>query len=301
MSAGPLVSVIIPSYCHEEFILDCLDSIYMQTHKDIEVVLIDDASSDSTFERATHLLSTSFGRRFSNVVARKSELNAGAHSSINHGIHLSSGDLIAIINSDDLYEPRRIEALLEALKFSQSQFAFSLVDVIGPPLIDEPAEIPPFLWLLSLRQKMDILREVTVGFSLLRMNVSISTGNFLFTRSLYNNVGPFLPLKYCHDWDFILQSLFYTEPVVVMEPLYKYRLHESNSFKGLAHLGQVEGEVVMRRLMRRGLTGRSINPMFPSEQNWPGYFEAFVEQLWLGAYLQRERGEGMKSWRVYGS
>ena len=146
---------------------------------------------------------------------------------------------------------------------------------------------------------LDVQRDVSVGFGLLRKNLAVSTGNMVFTKDLYNIVGGFLPLKYCHDWDFVLQSLFYCEPVVVLKPLYKYRLHSQNSFKGLAHLAEVETEVVLRRFFRRVVNAEPINSFCPSPTNWPGYFEQFVSRMGCSSFLSRELGNGLKSWRIY--
>lgn len=300
MSDQPLVSVIVPSYCHEAFILDCIQSIHAQTYKNIELVIVDDCSSDQTFALAGTLLATSVGNRFKNVVLQCNTENIGAYATINKGIQASRGQYVAIINSDDMFAPSRIETMLAAMQEQKSAFAFSLVEVFGGVQPDGSIGVPSHDFLaFQLRQKLDVLQEVTIGFSLLRKNVAVSTGNFLFSRSLYDKVGPFLPLKYCHDWDFILQTLFYTEPVVVLQPLYRYRLHGQNSFQGLAYLAQVESEVVLRRFFRRGLTGVSLNPKFPSAQNWPGFFDAFVERSGMNRFLEREKGEGLKGWRIY--
>lgn len=299
-SSSPLVSVIVPSYCHEEFIFDCLRSIHAQTYANIELVMIDDCSSDSTFEHAKAVLETNFSQRFQNVILERNDVNMGAHATINRGISLSSGEYVAIINSDDMFRPTRIERILDDMREAGSGLGFSLANVIGNPSnsVGEP-DFPHQFLLYPLRLAFGIQRDPTVGFALMRENFAISTGNLVFARSLYDKVGPFLSLKYCHDWDFVLQSLFYTEPVPVQEALYDYRLHGQNSFSGLAHVAGMETEVVLRRFLRRGLTGLSPNPLFPCERNWPGFFNMFAHTIGMGNYLDREAGKGNKNWRIY--
>lgn len=302
MTNDPLVSVIVPSYCHAPFILDCLQSIYDQSHKRIELIIVDDCSSDDTAKIVSSILNTGFARRFEKATLLQNPKNVGAHASINRGISLSSGDYIAVINSDDLYTPTRIEHMLDAMRETGSEISFSLVDVFSSDesgMDGRKGEYPHNFLLFPLRQKLEIERDRTVSFSLLRSNVATSTGNLLFSRSLYDRVGPFLPLKYCHDWDFILQSSFYTEPTAVFEPLYRYRLHGSNSFDSLAHIAGLESEVVYRRFMRRGLLGESVNPLFPSIKNWPGYFQVFLQQIDKIRFFEREYGMGERSWRIY--
>lgn len=296
MSETPLVSVIVPSFCHEDYLLECLSSIHDQTHARIELVVVDDVSNDRTFERAEALLSTAFARRFANVVLLRNQRNLGAHATINRGIMESHGTHIAVINSDDVYFRDRISAQLEALAEGGSELSFTLVSILADPGVIP--EIPEAFRLFTLRQMLGLQRDLTVGLSLLRANHAVSTGNLLFTRTLYDRVGPFLPLKYCHDWDFVLQSLFDCEPAVVMEPLYGYRLHGSNSFSGLTHLAEMETEVVLRRFFRRGLMGGSRNALAPTPGNWPGYFETFVAECGYDSFFNRENGEGLAGWRT---
>ncbi|TNH37804.1 glycosyltransferase family 2 protein [Paracoccus haeundaensis] len=291
-----LVSVIVPSYCHEEYLLDCLVSIHDQNYKNIELVVVDDVSTDSSYLQAETLLNTSFANRFCNVILLQNDFNMGAHASINRGICASNGSHIAIINSDDLYHPHRISMLMEALSENGSELGFSFVKVIFDS--EKPMQLDPFFRLLAVRQSIALKNDISIGFSLLRSNQAISTGNLLFTRKLYDRAGPFLPLKYCHDWDFILQSLFYTEPVVVKQEHYSYRIHGTNSFSTLGYLAGTETEVVLRRLFRRGLMGKSPNPLFPCESNWPGYFELFIQECGYQNFLARERGDPGTGWRT---
>ena len=296
---NPLLSVVVPSYCHETYISDCLASIYEQTYNRIELVIVDDASSDSTFSVASNLVDSNsiLSERFENIILVQNESNIGAHATINKGIALTTGQYIALINSDDLYTPTRLSRMIDELMSAEGQLAFSLVEAFHNPSDGEMVYPHDFL-LYALRQKLAITRDPTVGYSLLRQNIAVSTGNLLFSRALYEKVGPFRSLKYCHDWDFVLQSAFYAEPVAVLEPLYLYRLHRNNSFQTLAHRAAMETEVVYRRFLRRGLTP-SPNKLFPSALNWPGFFEVFLQELEKTHFYRLENGEGSPNWRVY--
>jgi len=298
MTDHPLVSVVVPTYCHEKYLIECLTSIYDQTYRSIELVVVDDCSTDATFERASALLSTGFSRRFVNTVLARNDANMGAHATINRGISASQGTHIAVINSDDIFYPRRICAQLQARSETGSHRSFTLVSILHDPA-EMPLILEPFR-LFTVRQMLALRGERTTGFALMRANHAVSMGNLLFTRALFNKIGPFLPLKYCHDWDFVLQSLFESEPAVVMEPLYSYRLHGTNSFLGLSQIEELETEVVIRRFLRRGLRGGSVNPQAPCRSNWPGYFERFVESCGYGNFYRRENGEGLPSWRTIG-
>ena len=297
MTQYPLVSIVVPSYCHEDYLVDCLVSIHDQTYPEIELVVVDDQSTDRSFEVVHELLQRDFTARFRNVVHTRNPVNIGAHATINRGISLSSGSHIAVINSDDLFHADRITSLMDALEREGSELAFSLVEIVADP--EEVQEIEPFFRVFALRQLLALKRELTTGFALMRSNQAISTGNLLFTRRLYEKAGPFMALKYCHDWDFILQSLFWTEPAVVQQEHYGYRLHSSNSFSSLGNMAEMETEVVLRRFFRRGLIGQSVNPLFPCEANWPGYFGLFVRDCGYEGYFRREAGFGALGWRTF--
>ncbi|MCW2274664.1 glycosyltransferase [Rhodoblastus acidophilus] len=304
----PLVSVIVPSYNHETYILECLKSIHEQTHERLELIFIDDNSTDRTFDFAKALLGTAFSKRFENIVLRRNPKNSGAHISLNVGLDLAEGDYVAIINSDDRFRPRRIERLLNAVSESGSEFAFTAVDTFsesrskaGSDASEATPAFPESLILLRVRQLLNIARDPTLGYSLLRQNVAISTGNFFFSRRLANDIGGFQPLKYCHDWDFILQALVRTQPVFVDEVLYDYRLHPTNSFRSLQHLAQVETEVVLRRFFRAILMGPAPNPKCPSPQRDMGNFEAFVAKAYYSKFWAKEGGNPLEGERVTAS
>ncbi|MCC4234468.1 glycosyltransferase [Sphingobium soli] len=298
-SEQPLVSVVVPIYNHEEFLYECLNSVHSQDYDNIELIVIDDSSTDGSFAFASKLLRTPYGQRFNRVYVSRNAKNRGAHATINEGISKAKGELITVINSDDQFLPGRITSIVNAMREKRSDVGFSLVDVVDEGNGTFTAEdLAPFAH-FKIRQLLNINRDITTGFGLLRQNLAVSTGNIVFSKNIYDEIGGFLPLKYCHDWDFVLQSLFYCEPAVVLQPLYSYRLHPQNSFKGLSHMAEVETEVVMRRFFRRVIDREPLNSLCPSPSKWPGYFETFVGQKGMSRFYDREMGRGLKSWRIY--
>jgi glycosyltransferase involved in cell wall biosynthesis len=88
------VSIITATYNSDKTIIDCLQSIYSQTYKNFEVIVIDGLSSDNTLELITS---------FSTDVRILSEKDGGIYDAMNKGIKLANGDIVAILNSDDLF------------------------------------------------------------------------------------------------------------------------------------------------------------------------------------------------------
>jgi glycosyltransferase involved in cell wall biosynthesis len=298
--SNELVSVVVPAYCHEAFVRDCLQSIHAQTHRRMELIVVDDCSADRTFEAVRDLLQSSFAYRFERVVFRRKLRSRGAYDSLNIGLGLAKGEYLAIVNSDDVIDPRRLERLLGAMGRSGSGLAFSLVDVLDDRTAGErELGVPTKLLLLQLRQQLALVRDPSVAFALLRWNVAASSGNFMFTSSLARTLGRFAPLAYCYGWDFILQAAIHTEPVALNEPLYSYRLHGQNAFRKREEIARSETAMVYRRFFRSILRCRPPNAICPGPQGWPGYFETVVQSLGVWPLWAKEAGERLPTWRTY--
>lgn len=98
----PTVSVIIPSYNHEVYIKECIQSVLNQTFQDFEIIITDDASSDRTVEMI---------KEFDDERIKLFEYaeNKGASVAANHCIKHSSGKYIAMLSSDDAWHPEKLE------------------------------------------------------------------------------------------------------------------------------------------------------------------------------------------------
>jgi glycosyltransferase involved in cell wall biosynthesis len=106
-STGPLVSVILPAYNHEAFVEQAVRSIWSQTYRNVELIVIDDGSSDRTPEIIEGLAPLSpIPMQF----LRKE--NEGVSRTLNRGLELARGEWITFVSSDDFHMPWRVEAQL---------------------------------------------------------------------------------------------------------------------------------------------------------------------------------------------
>ncbi len=279
----PKISVVIPAYNHARYIYTTLRSIKRQTTNDYEVVLVDDGSLDDTLHEVAR-----FRREHPDFRIRVfAQSNSGAHAALNFGISQARGRYIAPLNSDDLFEPERLETMLAALRDAGSEFGFS-----GILAIDDDGQnvggTHPYAMAL-LNKQAAIGSYPSIGFAMLDFNVTISTGNFFFSRALYDRVGPFSALRYCHDWDFALSALCETEPVYVPKRLYGYRLHHANSYLGLQDHGVADCRVLLRSFFGKVFDGSPRGQYFPSRENWPVYFDSFVRPRGLEEFLPKEQ------------
>ena len=102
-------SVIIPVYNAEAYIEQTLDSVFAQSCRDFEVIVVDDGSTDRTADRV---------KAFSHQPALRyvHQTNAGPAAARNTGLALAEGQFIAFLDSDDLWRPQKLEAHLERLQ-----------------------------------------------------------------------------------------------------------------------------------------------------------------------------------------
>lgn len=287
LTPEPLVSVVIPYYQHKQYIAACLETIVAQTYENLELIIVDDCSPDGSGEYVEKILKNqSLIARFSGQISfTHFKINQGAHAAIDYGVNKAKGKIITIVNSDDLYHPNRLKIMIEAMQKEQKEFAFSGVSYIN----DENQDVSQTDgWAMAYAEFQNEVKDFpSLGFACLLSNRGISTGNFVFSKSLYEHTVGFKSFRYCHDWDFLLQCLWYTEPLFVPEKLYSYRLHETNTFKSLQKLGVDDGPEVLKQYFDSVRCGKTANPLAPSPFNWPGYFEFFLRSHSLEQFYNK--------------
>ncbi len=121
----PLVSVCIPAYNHEKYIVDCLNSVVAQTYDNIELVIIDDGSRDSTKQKILDMM-PKLESRFVRVFF-DSQTNMGTCRTINRLYEKARGKYIYHIASDDMSKPNAISTLIEFME-SHPDYALAVGD-----------------------------------------------------------------------------------------------------------------------------------------------------------------------------
>jgi glycosyltransferase involved in cell wall biosynthesis len=104
----PRISVVIPSYNHEKYLRECLQSVLIQTFPDFEIIITDDGSSD----RSVDVIKEFKDQRIHLYIH---STNKGACIALNNCIRNSSGEYIAVLNSDDAWEPAKLEKQMDFL------------------------------------------------------------------------------------------------------------------------------------------------------------------------------------------
>ncbi len=120
MNADPVVSVIIPTFNRSHLLGKTLNSVLAQSFKDIEIVVIDDASTDQTQD----LLS-----KYPSLKTIILDVNHGVSYARNRGIEISKGRYICFLDSDDLWEPKKLEIQTQWMD-EHTEFAASQTEEI---------------------------------------------------------------------------------------------------------------------------------------------------------------------------
>lgn len=193
-------SAIIPVYNGSRYLATTLDSVLAQTHPLHEIIVIDDGSTDDS-----PAILRSYGDRLR--VTRQE--NQGVAAARNAGLRQASGDVITFIDQDDLWPPRRTEALIGALRSNPG----ALVAIGQVEVLYERARPPGNLDLFGTT-----LREFLVGSLCVR-------------KELFDRIGPFnTGLGYADDTDFYMRRREANiETVYLDEVTLQYRLHENNT------------------------------------------------------------------------
>lgn len=257
----PLVSVILPAYNHERYVAHAIASVLSQTYSRIELIVIDDGSSDSTFARVQASLA---GASIPcHVLTRE---NRGAPATLNEGAKLAKGDYLAFLNSDDYFAPDRLAKMVEEVARTEAQWGFSQVSAIRDPKEMGAADEDEAFEQSYRRKQMSFLGRSSNSFALLYYNVAVSTGNLFVERSFFESLGGFRDYRYNHDWDFCIRAATQAEPVFIKDPLYFYRLHESNTIKESKTDTVIDAGRMFADLLERSAQLACVNPLAPQ---WP--------------------------------
>ncbi len=225
----PKISIVVPSYNHARFIPQCVESVLAQTMSDWEMIVVDDRSTDD---------SMAVWQSYADprIKIFQNEQNLGTYGNQNRGVALASSDLIAILNSDDFWEPTKLELQLKALeKHPNAAFCYTH-GWLAPD--DNPTERKR-----DQHEDWPLEEEQELLPWLLQANRALAS-SVIFRK-------PFAAFdsdrRYSGDWLSLFKASIHQASVFVPDKLTYWRIHASNTFS-LAK-GATAEEIEMRREM----------------------------------------------------
>lgn len=230
------VSVITPIYNAEKYLRETLQSVLEQTYTDIEIVLVDDCSTDKSAD-----IIHDFQQRCSKIVYFCQPKNMGAGAARNKALELATGQYVAFLDSDDIWLPEKTSRQLELMKNKQSPFAYAAIE-----MMDEHGK--------TIKEKRNI-REYC-DYRYLLHNTIIATSSVIIDRMV---LGDFrMPLRRGGQdyatWLNLLKNG--TVAYGINEALVRYRVSSnslsSNKLKSVKQVWEIQTQ------------DQKINPIFAS-------------------------------------
>lgn len=199
---SPLVSVIIPVYNGEKYLAEAIESVLAQAHRPIEIIVVDDGSSDHSADVA---------RSFPETVRYYYQNNSGSAAARNKGVQEARGSLLAFVDADDLWVKEKLSLQMPMLEADPApDMVFGHVSQFFSPDLDQ-----------AVRKKVVCPEGKMPGYHV---------GTLLIRRETFLQVGLFNPALQCGeflDWSFRAKEKGLKE-LMLPEVLMKRRIHSSN-------------------------------------------------------------------------
>jgi len=200
------VSVIIPTYNRADLLPEAIDSVLAQTWKEMEIIVVDDGSTDRTKETV---------RRYDDRVRYFYKENGGPSSARNMGIKKAKGTHVAFLDSDDVWEPEKLRIQMDFMReHPEIKFVCTDSSLIG-----------------SRKSRERKLRKDSMGhlFPILYLNSFVRTSTALMVKECFQEIGYFDErYRSVEDYDVWLRVAKRFPIAYLNQPLVRYRKHEDN-------------------------------------------------------------------------
>jgi glycosyltransferase involved in cell wall biosynthesis len=195
------ISVIIPAYNAARFLPRCLESVFAQTLKPEEVIVVDDGSTDNTAALAAVLGATVFVRA-----------NGGLAAARNTGIRKAEGEWIALLDADDMWAPEKLERQAACIQFN------TVLVYTGIRIFDDK----------GVRSEQ-LAVDASIAKKMMRYRNPITPSTVLARREMLMRDGGFREdLRACEDWEMWVRLLRAGRFEAITEPLTDYYVYPSS-------------------------------------------------------------------------
>lgn len=210
------ISVIVPVYNAEEYLRECIDSLLAQTKKNIEIVLVNDGSTDDSLR-----IIREYSEKYENVVYID-QINRGVCYARNAGISIARGEYIGWLDSDDMLKPNALESLYNAMREADADYGYYNICFYPKEVGTKTA------WYKPYSGKRD--------WRYIERNSQCT--NSLAKKSLLEKLNIQYWFEKYYEYGWIMVLLFSKKTVSLDEELYIYRVGH-NSASGGSYVGKV--------------------------------------------------------------
>jgi glycosyltransferase involved in cell wall biosynthesis len=280
----PTISVVIPCYNAEGYIAATIESVLAQEHPGLEIIVVDDGSSDGSVA----LVRASFPQ-----VRVEQQANQGVAAARNKGIALASGEWIAFVDADDIWLPGKLAAQLEQLAANPDCRMNYCAWKVWPS--DAPRPTPAYLAELAQSAGERARWDGPSGWVYpdLLLDCVVWTSTVMARRSLFDEIGSFdTSLRLGEDYDLWLRASRVTPILRVVHPYALYRIHPAS----ITHSRPTDNhraQVIGRALAQWGVKspdGRQADPKAIRRMLARSWSDFAGAQLQAGDLAHAKRG-----------
>jgi glycosyltransferase involved in cell wall biosynthesis len=209
------ISVIIPAYNYARYLAEAIDSVLAQTYPVLEVIVVDDGSTDDT----PGVLAA-----YANRIRAIRQQNLGVSAARNTGISAARGEYVAFLDADDVWQPSKLDAQMARFDADPS---LGLVHC-GAESFDDKGKTIHF-WRDGMQGR--------VAINILRLEpvIAAPSSNIVVPRRVAEEIGGFdTRMSGSEDWDFAYRVAARYEIGFTPEPLVRYRIHGGGSHWNIA-------------------------------------------------------------------
>ncbi len=280
------ISVLIPSYNHTQWINQAVDSVLTQTYQNIEVIIVDDCSSDGSQSIIKEL-----AKKDSRIIYKLLPENIGAVLAMKEAFLLSSGEYVATISSDDTWCKDKLQKQIEMLNSSNYGAVFTKVHFVNQygkakkkqkNMFNVPKEI-------NIQNRESILR-----FFALRGNF-LCHPSVLIKKECYLEYGFYDPrFRSLPDFDFWVRLLFKYDISIIDEPLVNFRIHTYNE-SGESNINNLkrcmyEHTCILLTYFNNIITIQQLKGIFPIESAFIKIEDDRLTQFYLSQIFLQNGG-----------
>lgn len=207
-----LISIIVPVYNVEDYLKECLDSVINQSYTNIEILLIDDGSTDNSSKICKEYCI------IDNRIKYYKKDNSGLGSARNYGIKKSNGNYLSFIDSDDVVSINMIEILYSEIKKNKCDISVCKYNLFKDRYIYEPG-----IYTTEIMNQDEIIINLMID-----KKITSHSCNKLYDRSLFNNNKYIVGRKYEDIGTTYRLLLLSSKVVYIDQELYGYRFRNNS-------------------------------------------------------------------------